>query len=149
MLGKTEGRRRRGRQRMRCLDAITDLMDVNWSKLWKMLRGRGAWCAAVLGVKTVRHGLAAAQQHLHLGPSQAEVLFLAGEGPFLIQIHKSEKKLMLSLKQHKFYSMAREWKSRDLFQKSTSQPDLDWDTLYIWKVKAKGRELSEERKEYS
>ena len=76
---------------MRCLDAITDLMDVNWSKLWKMLRDRGAWCAEVLGVKTVRHDLAAAQLHLHLGPSQAEALFLGGEGPFLIQIHTVRK----------------------------------------------------------
>ena len=45
MLGKTEGRRRRGRQRMRWLDSITDSMDMNLSKLQEILEGRGAWRA--------------------------------------------------------------------------------------------------------
>ena len=63
MLGKIEGRRRRGHQRMKCLEGITDKMDMNLGKLQGMVRDREAWHAAIYGAQRVGHNWETEQQH--------------------------------------------------------------------------------------
>ena len=62
MLGKIEGKRIRGQQRMRWLDSIIDSMDMDLNKLWEIVKVRGAWGAAVHGLQRVRRGIVTEQQ---------------------------------------------------------------------------------------
>ena len=66
MLGKIEGRRRRGRKRMKWLNSVTDSMDINLSKLLEVVEDRGAWHAAVCGVTKGQTRLKRLSTHTHM-----------------------------------------------------------------------------------
>jgi len=73
MLGKVEGRRRRGQQRMRQLDSITDSMGMSLSKLWEIVQDSNSQCAAVHGLQRVRQQLATEHQQ-QIPPMTSETL---------------------------------------------------------------------------
>ena len=64
MLGKTEGKKRRGQKRMRWLDGITDSIGMTLSKVWETVEDRGTWCATSTGVTKIGHDVATEQQQI-------------------------------------------------------------------------------------
>ena len=79
MLGKIEGGKRRGRQRMRWLDVITDSMDMSLSKLWEIVKHREAWRAATHGSQRVGRDLVTEQEQCILGDPLLKIMSFPNE----------------------------------------------------------------------
>ena len=83
MLGKIEGRGRRGRQRMRWLDGITDSMDMSLSELWELMMEREAWGGAVYRVSKIRTWLSDRTELFHWEKLRLECQYVYGKHPFI------------------------------------------------------------------